>query len=299
MSDPLAPATLRNGAMECVICPLIGGSIARLTLWEEAGPLHLLRPTPAAVLARGPASDMGCFPLVPFSNRIAGGRFRFDGVDVELPLNHPACPHPLHGHGWERPWSVEARTASSVRLVYRHTAGAWPWSYRAVQDIALLPDGLEVRLALTNDSDRVMPAGIGLHPYLPKPPGTRLTAAVAAVWLGDATLLPHERAALPAAWDFRAGRTMDAVMVDNGFPGWNGRALVDWPGQRRRLTLDADPVFGHLVVYAPEGEDYVCVEPVSHMTNALNHPEERDSGLCPLPPGGTLAGTVRLRVERL
>ena len=299
MTDTSSPVVLRLGAMECVVCPRIGGSIARLTLWSEDGPLHLLRPTPGAALDGASAADMGCFPLVPFSNRIAGGRFRFEGTAVELPLNHPACPHTLHGHGWETPWTVEAQDDSSLRLSYRHAADAWPWSYRAVQSITVRPDGLEVRLELVNESGRAMPAGFGLHPYVPKPPDTRLTAAVGSVWLGDTTLLPRERAPVPPSWGFPAGRAMDTVVVDNGFTGWDGRAAIDWPQHGRRLVIEADSVFGHLVVYAPEGEDYLCVEPVTHMTDAVNHVDEPDAGLRTLPPGGCLSGTVRLRLEGL
>ncbi len=299
MTDTCGPLLLRHGAMECVVSPRIGGSIARLTLWEADGPLHLLRPTPGTALDDGSAVDMGCFPLVPFSNRIAGGRFRFDGADIALPLNQPACPHSIHGHGWERPWAVEAQDESSLRLSYCHTADAWPWSYSATQIITVHPDGLEVRLELVNESGRAMPAGLGLHPYLPKPPGTRLTAAVRSVWLGDATLLPRERARVPREWEFPAGITMDEVVVDNGFTGWDGRATIDWPRLGRRLTVEADQAFGHLVVYAPKGGDYLCVEPVTHMTDAVNHPDEADAGLRALAPGASLAGTVRLRLEHL
>ncbi|CCD01316.1 protein of unknown function (plasmid) [Azospirillum baldaniorum] len=49
----------------------------------------------------------------------------------------------------------------------------------------------------------------------------------------------------------------------------------------------------------PPGEDYLCVEPVSHMTDAVNHPEQPDTGLRRLEPGEELSGTMRLRLETL
>lgn len=298
-TDAPGPVVLRHGSMECVAAPHIGGAIARLTRWIDGQPLHLLRPTPGGALDGGSAADLACFPLVPFSNRIAGGRFRFDGAEVALPLNHPYCPHPLHGDGWMHPWTVEAQDDGALCLSYGHAADAWPWRYRALQTIRVHEDGADIRLGVVNESDRPMPAGLGLHPYLPKPPGTRLTAAVGSVWLGDATLLPHERAPVPPDWNFPDGQVMDDVVVDNGFAGWNGRAVVDWPALGYRMVVEADAVFGHLVVYAPSGEDYLCVEPASHMTDAVNRPAEADSGLCVLPPGASLSGTVRLRLHPL
>ncbi|WP_448204749.1 aldose 1-epimerase [Azospirillum sp. sgz302134] len=290
---------LRRGDMECVLCPERGGSIARLTRHGPEGTVELLRPASDWALASGSAIDMGCFPLVPFSNRIDGGRFRFDGRDVELPLDMDGCPHAIHGHGWRAAWTVEDREESFARLVYRHAADGWPWRYGATQDIVLEEDGLHVALDLVNEDSRPMPAGIGLHPYFPKPPGTRLDARVHNVWMNDPTLLPAERAPLPAAWDFPEGVEMDRTVLDNGFTGWDGRAALTWPGLGLRLTLTADGPFGHLVIYAPRGEDYLCVEPVTHMTDAVNRSREADAGLCTLQPGESLRGTIRLRLEMI
>lgn len=285
--------------MECLLRPRQGGSIARLTRHGPDGAVPLLRPASDWALRNGSAIDMGCFPLVPFSNRIADGRFGFDGRTVELPLNMDGCPHAIHGDGWQAPWTVEERSGAAARLVHRHGGTGWPWRYRAIQDIALEEDGLSVTLTIINEDERPMPAGIGLHPYFPKPPGTRLSAKVGGVWMNGPTLLPQARTALPAAWDFPDGVVMDRTVLDNGFTGWDGRAALDWPDRGLRLSLTTDGPFGHLVVYAPQGDDYLCVEPVSHMTDAVNHGREADAGLRALNPGDSLHGTMRLRLEPL
>lgn len=287
------------GDMECLLCPDKGGSIARLTFHGPDGPVEVLRPATGWALQNGSAVDMGCFPLVPFSNRIAAGRFDFDGRTVALPLNMGGCPHAIHGDGWQAPWSVAERTDSAARLVLDHGGQGWPWRYRAVQDIALDDDGLTIVLDLTNEDDRPMPAGIGLHPYFPKPLGTRLSARVGGVWMNDATLLPMDRAVLPEEWRFPDGVVMDRTVLDNGFTGWDGHATLDWPSRGLRLTVTTDGPFGHLVIYAPPGEDYLCVEPVSHMTDAVNRGQEADAGLRVLAPGESLRGTMRLNLSPL
>lgn len=288
-----------TGSLECTLCPQRGGGVARLAWHGPNGAVDLLRPASDWALRHGSAIDMGCFPLVPFSNRIAGGQFTFDGRRTQLPLDGDGNPHAIHGHGWRSAWTVEDASEAALRMVYRHTPGGWPWRYRATQTVVLEEDGFSLTLSLVNEDDRPMPAGIGLHPYFPKPPGTRLTARVASVWLNGPTILPAERAAVPPRWAFADGIVMDRTVLDNGFTGWDGQAALDWPTLGLRLSIEAEGPFGHLIVYAPPDEDYLCVEPASHMTDAINRPEEPDAGLRRLEPGEALSGTLRLRPEPL
>src|SRR4051794_18505787 len=56
--------------------------------------------------------------LLPWPNRIAGGRYRFDGVDYQLPLSEPAKGNATHGLvRWAR-WSVAEQDDSSLTLVH-------------------------------------------------------------------------------------------------------------------------------------------------------------------------------------
>ncbi len=289
---------LQHNGMMCHLAPDCGGSILRWVHVGPRGPVDLLRPAHAD---RAPSpTDSGCFPLVPFSNRIDGGRFTFQGRTVALPPN-VGFTHAIHGHGWTSAWTVEERSERAARLSLHHSPDAWPWGYSAHQTIALEDDGLLIHLEVVNRSDQTMPAGFGLHPYFPKPPGTRVTAGVSGVWENDAAMLPHAHHPLPPTLPFPTGLAMDErVVLDHGFTGWNGRAVIAWtsgPAAGRTLTLLADGPFGHLIVYAPAGEDYLCLEPVSHMTNALNRPQTPDTGVIALPPGERVSGTLRFRLS--
>lgn len=291
---------LRHGAMTCRLAPDCGGSVASWTKQGAHGLINLFRPASFVAESGGSATDMACFPLVPFSNRIAGGRFTFQGRAVTLPPNL-GFSHAIHGHGWTAPWTVDERSDRAAQLSYHHPAGAWPWRYSAVQTIALDDDGLVMTLDLINESDSAMPAGLGLHPYFPKPPGTRVTAGLTGMWESDGSVLPRSRHPLPTRLDFPAGLAMDdSVILDHGFTGWNGQATVRWSGgvaDGTSVSLLADGPFGHLIVYAPAVETFLCLEPVSHMTDAVNHPEEVDAGVFVLAPGERLSGTVRFRVS--
>ncbi|HSK38996.1 MAG TPA: aldose 1-epimerase [Arenibaculum sp.] len=291
--------TISDGMMECVLAPGCGGSVVRLSLATPNGPFDVMRPSAPAALRPCEPLDLACFPMTPFSNRIAFGRLRYGGGTVELPVNRPPLPHPIHGHGWLLAWQVEARDAHSATLAYRHSGDAWPWAYRARQRFALHDGALVVDIEIHNESDGAMPAGFGLHPYFPKPPGTRLTAEVAAVWINDGAHIPDHRTPPPAQWDFTRGILMDDTVLDNGFTGWTGRARIDWP-EGRALEIEADGAFTHLIVYAPPGQPWFCVEPASHMIDAFNRAAggEPGTGAITLAPGARCGGRVVFRTAR-
>jgi aldose 1-epimerase len=288
--------TLASGSLGLQIAPGAGGALARFWREAEGGgpPLELLRPASAEALARGDPFAMASFPLVPYSNRIRDGRFTFAGRAVSQARNRPPDRHPLHGHGWQAAWRPTDVTADTAVLEYHHPADAWPWPYRAVQRLALTPRHLTVELALTNEADTPMPAGLGHHPYVPRTPRTTLTAAVERIWLTDVEIMPTALVAPEPGRDPRVGLAVDTQALDNCFTGWGGRAVVTWPERHAELTIAAGPPFGCLVVYTPPGRDFFCVEPVSHVTDAFNLAAagRADTGMQVLAPGETLRTTV-------
>ena len=68
------------------------------------------------------------FPLIPYSNRIRNGRFRFRSVPIRLPENVAGSPHAMHGHGWQATWQLTGRDRTFCALAFRHDAESnWPW----------------------------------------------------------------------------------------------------------------------------------------------------------------------------
>jgi aldose 1-epimerase len=92
-------------------------------------------------------------------------------------------------------------------------------------------------------------------------------------------------------------RDLGEPRLDNCFRGWNGTARIVFEAEKVALRMEADPLFGHLVVYVPAGRDFFAVEPVSHVNNAVNRPDLADHGLRVLGPGERMTATVRFGVE--
>ncbi|MBX6322502.1 MAG: aldose 1-epimerase [Rhodospirillaceae bacterium] len=292
MTDDLIP--LASGTTRVAVT-LAGGCIAAYATETDGTRHDWLRRASTSAIARGDPLGMSCFPLVPFSNRIRNGRFQAGRHAVVLPANEPGEPHAIHGHGWQRRWRVAERGPDRLLLVYAHAPDAWPFAYEAWQRFALDGPRLAVEIGLRNTGAEAMPAGIGLHPYIARVPGLRLEAAVDGVWLSDAEVLPTAHAAPPPpAMDIRSGATVDDLVLDNCFTGWDRRAGLAWPGGGARLGIEATAPLDFLVVYSPADRSCLCVEPVSHIIDGFNLAARGvpGTGTRLLAPGEELSATV-------
>lgn len=228
----------------------------------------ILRPTPAA--AGDDPFDTACFPMVPYVNRVAHGRFEFGGRAVQLARNWSEDPHPLHGQGWRKSWTVVSHSPTQARLRCEGGGDEWPWRYRSEQQFDLEPHGLSIELSIENLGDTAMPAMLGLHPYFPDAAHARLQARLPRVWRADSGALPVEEIATPAQWSFATERPVREVPLDHGFVGWDGTAVLRWPD--RKVTLSA-PACAFLHVFTPRTRDFFCIEPQSAAPGALSRGE--------------------------
>lgn len=270
-------AGLAAGDYGLEFAPERGGSVLRFD-WRGQ---PIFRP------AVGPSVlDTGCFPLVPFSNRIAHGRFAAHGREVRLAPNFPGSdhPHPLHGFGWLAAWEVvEAGDAHAV-LEHRYPGGEWPWPYVAHQQFRLTADGLEMGLALTNRGSDPMPAGLGFHPYFPRDADTRYLGLHRGEWSNSADCLPKSLDLRGAAIDWWAGQPVGSRSVDTVYTDREGPLDIAYPSRGFAVRLTPSENLPFTVVYSPSGEPFFCVEPVSHATDAVNA-----GGMAWIAPGETMA----------
>ena len=239
--------------------------------------------------------ESGCFPLVPYANRIANGRFIFGGRNVELGALPAFAPHALHGDGWQKPWDVLDSEVGSIRLIYRHAAGAWPWVYEATQIFAVVDDRLRIDLSLTNASDEPMPAGLGLHPYFPVTGDTRVNLPATGVWALGEDEIPTMLEPVGGVFDWSEGpHVADAPFVDHCYSGWDGRAELTNARIQTTVTASDNARWAH--VFAPGGA-FCCIEPVTHRPDAVHAPTDGESGLTVLAPGETLSMWMEIAVS--
>ncbi|WP_297443138.1 aldose 1-epimerase [Acidocella sp.] len=275
---------LTNGPLRLRLAPETGGAIHGW--WHEGR--ALLRETPPD---GADVRDHASFPLIPFSNRIARGQFRFGGEAFTLPRDPRDPRHALHGNALYARWQVaRAGPASALlSLTYRPDLPQtpfFPFAYTAWQRYTLSPTGLSIGLCLRNDDKRPFPAGLGHHLYFPRTLSTRLRFWAAGHWETGTDGLPSRRS---TTWrdEFAQGAALAGARFDNGFYGWARQVEITEAAAGYGLRLRASAALAHAVLYVPETHAYFAFEPVSHGIDAINR-----EGMRVLAPGACLRGGI-------
>lgn len=299
MTRSRSPAviSLSDGVAEVDILPEEGAAIARYELIRDAGRIQLFRPTPFG--RAGQAVDAASILLLPWSNRISGGGFRYGGRFIRLEPNLDGEPYPIHGNAFQLPWSVVGQDRSKASL-FLHSDGPGDFRYAAEVLYELSQGDLCVELSVVNRGEGALPFGLGVHPWLPRTPATTLQFNAKEVWLEDGRHLPAGRLDLAAAdgWDFATARPLPKDWINNAFGGWDGNAQIIWPEHDVGLRIVAAPMLRHCVVFSPGASSpFFCFEPVSHSIDAHNRPGRESSQLTRLEPGETARAWCRFEPE--
>ncbi|MGW7366838.1 gluconokinase, GntK/IdnK-type [Streptomyces sp. NPDC054841] len=198
--------------------------------------------------------------LVPWPNRVGGGRYTWNGQELQLPLNEPTKNNAIHGLLRWSAWKLLERADDMVRTgITLFPQPGYPFHLDVCAEYRLGPEGLTVTVTATNIGETVAPYGAGQHPYLTV--GTDLVdEAVLAVparhWLRtDEQGLPVGSEPVEGtAYDFRSPRRIGEQALDTAFAG------LDRDSSGRVVVRLAHPSGRHGIdVWLGEGAEYVQV----------------------------------------
>jgi aldose 1-epimerase len=168
-------------------------------------------------------------------------------------------------------------------LDYRHVPDEWPWAYVAVQRIVLIDGGAEIELSVINASNEDMPAGLGLHPYFVRRQADAIFVGAKRMVVSAPDGIPSgEEPIIPGEKSLDTIEGMDNLLLDE-----SGQVLLRSAGLGRSLKARGAVGFH---VYVPEGENFFCVEPVSHQPNAFSSNADHHA----IKPGETRTLIVQL-----
>ncbi len=220
----------------------------------EVGGRPVIDPYPVGAMCDGGHGA----PLIPWPNRLAGGRYRFDGVDHQVALTEPAKGNAIHGFMRWRAWRALEREPHRVVVgAVLHPLAGYPFAVELSLAYELGPGGLEVATTATNVGDRACPFGSGHHPYLSPGSGPiddcllELPAATRITTDPERQLPTGREPVAGTAYDFRSPRRIGDLRIDHPFTdlerGADGRAVTGLTapdGRRAELWIDERyPIF--------------------------------------------------------
>jgi aldose 1-epimerase len=280
---------LKYGDYSASIEPEKGGLVSSLC-WRDVDLLYSPHSRPQSPNG---IHLYGCWPLVPFANRAFDGMLRFNGKDIQLPLNDTNST--MHGFGWQNAWKIEAQTPSSIIMTHESGSGFAPYNYRATQTIELNEQGAIFSLEVQNMGDAALPYGIGFHPWFNCNDRTRLSAKADARMELGAGYRPIGRTALDEGSDFSKAKLVQTGReVAINYLGWDGVANLDYPDSHS-IMIEASDTLRAPVFWTPVNADFACFEPQSHASGAVSElAAQIHAPLTMLKPNETLKGWMKI-----
>lgn len=250
--------------------------------------------------------------LIPWPNRLADGRYRFDGVDHQVALTEPEKHNAIHGFLRWRSWDAIEHSADRVVMsTVLYPKSGYPFHLMVSVEYLLDDSGLTVATTATNLGTTVLPYGSGQHPYL-SPGAGRIDACLLHLDAATRIVTDNERQ-LPTGdepvggsrFDFTTPRRLGELELDYPFTDLtrddDGRAWVTLTGaDGDRVELWVDETYPILELYsgdtlAPARRRLgLGAEPMTCPPNAL----QSGAGLLRIEPGASVTTTWGVRLVR-
>jgi aldose 1-epimerase len=248
-------------------------------------------------------------PLMPWPNRIDGGRYSFAGEAYQLPVDEFPLSNAIHGLTRWSSWSPRDVRPNTVTMAFSlRPRPEYPFALDLQLTYTLSADGLSVRMAATNVGSKVLPFGAGFHPYFsvgtPLIDGAKLRVPSGQMVMTNARQVPTGdlAAVQDTPQDFRQLRPIGGLVLDACYTrlerGADGLATVDMVGpDNRRVSVWMDRAFDWLMVFTGDTltptrrRQGLAIEPMTCPANAF----QSGHGLRRLAPGDSFEGTWGIR----
>lgn len=291
---------LKNDKIQLGVLPELGASLSFFRYTQDDKVRDILRPYEN--IGKGDDSNnASMFPMVPFCGRIRGGSFVYFGITRKMQKNQAKISDPIHGDGWKSAWSVKEHSDTRVVLTLAHDKdeGGYPFSYNAEIVYALNGNRFDVSITVSNPGMLPMPCGVGIHPFFVKSKEVELDFTTSMVWSNESDPIFDKPYETPSTWQFKGGRPLKNAVFDTCFDGFTGQASILYPDTGITVSIEADKQFKHVVLYAPRGKNFFCLEPTSNASNAFNLAANGaiGTGMKSIGPGQSMTGTISLEIH--
>jgi len=297
--------TIQNKYWQVGILPETGASIAFGRIRHNDEWVDAMRPTPEKDWNN--SSNCSSFIMLPWCNRIKDGVLHFEDKTYQLNTTKDDGTA-RHGDVRKRDWAVNKIDANHISMSLVSTDFPdmnWPFKFSAHAEYKLDKDKFIWILSIKNEDSQPFPTGFGHHPYFVKPTGANAPhVQIPCKEYFELTNYMATDAAVPVTpeLDFQQMRALDDLELNHVFTSRNGSepARMLYPEWGSTLEMYSDSLFEHILLYAPKGEPFYAVEPMTNASDGFNlfAKQIAGSGVFVLQPGEEKQATVELVVKQ-
>jgi aldose 1-epimerase len=284
----------------------------RAEFWPQAGMLgvslrygeeELLRRIEDLDSAKRKGSTAGIPLLYPWANRLSSLHYQAAGREVALDaasqlLHFDEHGLPMHGVPWgQLKWDVtdDKKDSLVARLNWSHLdlLALFPFPHSIELAARIESDSLTVQTTLFADAGSSVPVSFGFHPYfgIPRLPRARWRLKTPAM-----LRLMLDLSGIPTGGEQPFG-PIDELLgdksYDDGFALLNEQSSFVLAGDQLSISVRFLEGFKYAQVFAPQGKEFIALEPMTAPTNALSS----GSGLRILEPGSQFRASFRIAVQ--
>jgi len=295
---------LQNKHWQVGILPQTGASVAYGRVRYGGVWVDVMRPT--AEKDYDNSSLCASFLMVPWSNRIRDGQFRFNGTNYQLG-NLKSDGTAMHGDVRSREWTIEYADEREIRLSINSTEQQnvnFPFHFKAEVEYKLDEANFVTTLKLKSLDERDFPAGFGFHPYFVRGDNVQVKIPCDMNYeMKHALPTTGIPQALPDELDFRELRALDEREIDDVFTSRidNQHAQIVYPDWNLQLNYHADDRFKHFILFTPIDKPFFALEPITNANDGFNLYDRgiAETGVFLLKPNQEKQGTTWLKIKQL
>jgi aldose 1-epimerase len=271
------------------IIPSIGGMLSQLNWSGDVIKIPFSSQYPLATNPYHPSAL-----LSPWVNRVRNGNYSFEGRNYQLPINEENLGNAIHGLLARKPFSYQIEGSKAiVRFEYQAEEKAYPFPFETTLTYEFDANNVfHMQFEAKNTGDGNMPFACGWHPYFKLPEGElaewNIRFDSLSKFHSDSQMIPLRE----EPYDASHGVNLGEETLDNVFrlkPMDKHQTVFE--SGKSTLSIEQSSIdFPFLVVFAPENENCLAIEPMTANTDAFN----TGDGLRILAPGETFLSTVKI-----
>lgn len=243
--------------------------------------------------------------LVPYPNRVAFGKYSFNNINYQLPINHEM--HSIHGLVYDKKLSLVNQQATEedvsieLQYIYDKEYKGYPFSFKLNIFYTFSEEGLTLSTRIENIDKNEIPVADGWHLYfkvankidecLFKIPSSETLAL-------DETLIPTGKINKQEKYIHFSkieGDNFDTCFVLPGKKSILSAELYDIIEDIRVVAWQesGNKKYNYMQVYSPPNRETLAIEPMTCEPNALNS----GKGLIVLKPGEVFDATCGVKLN--